>query len=179
MLAYYGLSGSYDAVKEWYDGYQFGNVDVYCPWDVINYVDDLKEDSSLAPQNYWANTSGNDVVRHFIEKVGDGLTKREIENLIAGETVRKEIHQELTYHRLYDSIENIWSVLFTTGYLTMREKPEGDTFRLAIPNREIRKIFTEQVMCLFKENTKKDGDALNSFCEALKKGRCRERAAAV
>ncbi len=173
LLRYYGLSDSYNAVKEWYDGYRFGNVDVYCPWDVINYVDDLRDEPSLAPKNYWANTSGNDVVRHFIEKVGDGLTKREIENLIAGEIVTKEIHQELTYNRLYDSIENIWSVLFTTGYLTQRGKPEGDMFRLTIPNREIRKIFTDQVMYLFKENTKKDGETLNAFCEALKNGDAR------
>ncbi|MDE6203538.1 MAG: PD-(D/E)XK nuclease domain-containing protein, partial [Lachnospiraceae bacterium] len=141
-----------------------------CPWDVVNYVDDLKADPTLVPQNYWSNTSSNDVVRHFIEKVGDGLTRREIENLIAGESVAKEIHQELTYNNLYDSVENMWSVLFATGYLTQRGKPDGDLFRLSIPNREIRKIFTDQIMGLFKENAKKDGNALESFCEALKTG---------
>lgn len=170
LLAYYGLLDSYDTVKDWYDGYRFGNVDVYCPWDVVNYVDDLRDDPSLAPKNYWSNTSSNDVVRHFIEKVDDGLTRREIENLIAGECVTKEIHQELTYNGLYDSIENIWSVLFMTGYLTRRGKPEGDLFRLVIPNREIRKIFTDQVMTLFKEQAKKDGAALEAFCAALQKG---------
>lgn len=142
MLACYGLTNYYDTVKEWYDGYRFGNVDVYCPWDVINYIDELREDQTLAPKNYWSNTSSNDVVRHFIEKVGQGLAKREIESLIAGESVEKEIHQELTYDQLYDSADNIWSLLFTTGYLTQRGKPEGDLFRLAIPNMEIRKIFT-------------------------------------
>lgn len=142
MLACYGLTNYYDTVKEWYDGYRFGNVDVYCPWDVINYIDELREDQTLAPKNYWSNTSSNDVVRHFIEKVGQGLAKREIESLIAGESVEKEIHQELTYDQLYDSADNIWSLLFTTGYLTQRGKPEGDLFRLAIPNMEIRRIFT-------------------------------------
>lgn len=126
MLAYYELTDSYGTVKEWYDGYRFGNVDVYCPWDVINYIDELKDDKTLAPKNYWSNTSSNDVVRHFIEKVGQGLTKREMEALIAGESVEKEIRQELTYDQLYDSVDNIWSVLFTTGYLTQRGKPEGE-----------------------------------------------------
>lgn len=170
ILSYYDLSGRYGTVKDWYDGYRFGNVDVYCPWDVINYVDELKDDFSLAPKNYWSNTSSNDVVRHFIERVGDGLTKREVEKLIAGEVVTKEIHQELTYNRLYDSIENMWSVLFTTGYLTQRGKPDGDMFQLVIPNREIRKIFTDEVMGAFKEKAKNDGNTLCSFCEALKSG---------
>lgn len=170
LLSYYGFTDRYDTVKDWYAGYRFGNMEVYCPWDVVNYVDDLRDDPAAAPRNYWSNTSSNEAVRHFIEKLDNGLTKREIENLIAGETVTKEIHQELTYNRLYDSVENIWSVLFTTGYLTQREKPDGDMFRLAIPNREIRKIFTDQIMELFKENAKKDGEALSSFCEALKNG---------
>ena len=170
MLAYYELTDSYGTVKEWYDGYRFGNVDVYCPWDVINYIDELRDDKTLAPKNYWSNTSSNDVVRHFIEKVGQGLTKREMEVLIAGETVEKEIHQELTYDQLYDSVDNIWSVLFTTGYLTQRGKPEGDLFQLVIPNMEIRKIFTGQIMEMFKETAKNDGEALRIFCEALKSG---------
>ncbi|MCM1135839.1 MAG: ATP-binding protein [Clostridium sp.] len=174
LLSCYQLTDFYGTVKDWYDGYRFGNVDVYCPWDVINYADDLKDDPAAVPKNYWSNTSSNDVVRHFIEKVDCGLTKREIENLIAGETVTKEIHQELTYNRLYDSVENLWSVLFTTGYLTQREKPDGDLFKLAIPNREIRKIFTDEVMGLFKEKTQKDGEALSSFCEALKSGDAKE-----
>lgn len=142
-------------VKDWYDGYRFGNVDVYCPWDVVNYVDGLKDDPGLAPKNYWSNTSSNEVVGHFIERMGQGLTKREIENLIEGETVTKEIRQEQTYHKLYDSIDNIWSVLFTTGYLTQRGNPDGDWFQLAIPNMEIRKIFTGQIMELFKKKCSK------------------------
>ena len=170
LLEYYDLSDYYDVVKEWYDGYHFGNVDVYCPWDVISYVDELKANPSLVPKNYWANTISNNVVRHFIERADGGATKRELERLIAGEIVTKEIHQELTYKELYDSIDNIWSVLFTTGYLTQRGKPNGDMFNLVIPNMEIRKIFTGQIMKLFKDNVKKDGEALNIFCEALKNG---------
>ncbi|MCM1124554.1 MAG: ATP-binding protein [Eubacterium sp.] len=170
MLAYYDLADSYDTVKDWYDGYRFGNADIYCPWDVINYVDDLRSDPTLSPKNYWLNTSSNDVVKHFIQQTGQGLSKREIENLIAGETVEKEIHQELTYDKLYDSVDNIWSVLFTTGYLTQRGKSEGDLFRLAIPNMEIRKIFTGQIMEMFKETARSDGEALKSFCTALQNG---------
>lgn len=173
MLEYYDLTEFYDAVKEWYDGYRFGNVDVYCPWDVINYVDELRADKTAFPQNYWSNTSSNDIVRHFIEKATAGTIKREIEALVAGETVTKEIHQELTYKALYDSIDNIWSVLFATGYLTQRRKAEGDIFQLAIPNMEIRRIFTRQIMVLFKENVQKDGAALEAFCTALKDGDAR------
>ena len=170
LLEYYELSDSYGAVKDWYDGYHFGNVDVYCPWDVICYVDELRANEGLAPKNYWSNTSGNDVVRHFLEQSDLGMTKREIERLIAGEAVVKEIHQELTYKELYDSIDNIWSVLFTTGYLTRRGRPEGDIFQLGIPNMEIRKIFTGQIMKLFKEDVQKDGESVNAFCDALKNG---------
>lgn len=173
MLEYYELTEFYDAVKEWYDGYRFGNVDVYCPWDVINYVDELRADKTAFPQNYWSNTSSNDIVRHFIEKATAGTIKREIEALVAGEIVTKEIHQELTYKDLYDSIDNIWSVLFATGYLTQRRKAEGDIFQLAIPNMEIRRIFTRQIMELFKENVQKDGAALEAFCTALKDGDAR------
>ena len=174
LLEYYGLPDSYDTMKNWYDGYRFGNVDVYCPWDVVNYVDDLKEDPAAEPQDYWSNTSGNDVVRHFIERVDKGLTKREIEKLIAGEAVEKEIRQELTYNSLYDSAENLWSTLFATGYLTQRGRQGGDIFRLAIPNMEIRKIFTGQIMELFKETAKNDGESLKAFGEALKGGQGRE-----
>lgn len=173
MLEYYELTEVYGAVKEWYDGYRFGNVDVYCPWDVINYIDELRADKTAFPQNYWSNTSSNDIVRHFIEKATSGTIKREIEALVAGETVTKEIHQELTYKDLYDSIDNIWSVLFATGYLTQRRKAEGDIFQLAIPNMEIRRIFTRQIMELFKENVQKDGAALEAFCTALKDGDAR------
>ena len=174
MLQYYDLEGVYDSMKTWYDGYRFGNVDVYCPWDVISYCDELLDDPALEPRDYWSNTSSNDVVKQFIEKVDQGLTKREIENLIAGEMVTKEIRQELTYNNLYDSIDNIWSVLFTTGYLTKRGKADGKKLQLAIPNMEIRNIFTETIMTMFKENARKDGDSLRGFCEALKAGNAEE-----
>lgn len=170
LLEYYDLSAVYGVVKEWYDGYRFGNVDVYCPWDVICYCDKLRADRTAAPDNFWSNTSSNDVVRHFIERADGNAARREIEKLVAGETVVKEVRQELTYRELYDSIENIWSVLFTTGYLTQRGEREGDRFCLAIPNMEIRKIFTGQIMKLFKENVQKDGAAVNALCEALKAG---------
>ena len=173
MLEYYGLTDAYDAVKEWYDGYRFGSVDVYCPWDVISYCDELRADKTAVPKDYWSNTSGNDVVRNFIEKAGTGTIKREIERLVAGEAVSKELHQELTYKELYDSIDNIWSVLFTTGYLTQRGKAMSDTFQLVIPNMEIRKIFTRKIIELFKENVCKDGETLNIFCKVLKNGDAR------
>lgn len=170
LLEYYRLSGAYHTMKEWYKGYQFGNIEVYCPWDVINYCDTLRADKDAMPQNYWANTSGNDAVKHFIEKSDNGTVKREIERLVAGEEIRKEIHQELIYHDMYQSVDNIWSVLFTTGYLTQRGKPDGDVFSLAIPNMEIRMIFTRQIMEYFKETVEHDGETLNAFCEALKSG---------
>lgn len=170
MLEYYGFENKYDELKNWYDGYRFGNVDVYCPWDVISYCDDLIDDPTLAPKDYWSNTSSNDVVGHFLEQVGNGLTRSEIEALVAGETVTKEIHEDLTYNRLYDSIENIWSVLFTTGYLTQKGKPEGNKYQLAIPNMEIRNIFTGQIMSMFRQEAGKDGETLRAFCEALQTG---------
>ena len=170
MLDYYGFSDRYDEVKEWYDGYQFGNVGVYCPWDVINYCDTLKADPDAQPRNYWLNTSSNEAVRRFIRESDHAATRREIENLVAGEAITKEIHQELTYKDMYDSIDNLWSVLFTTGYLTQRGKPDGDNFRLVIPNVEIRKIFTSQIMELFKESVPKNGEALRNICQALRNG---------
>ena len=170
MLDYYGFSDRYDEIKEWYDGYQFGNVGVYCPWDVINYCDTLKADPDAQPRNYWLNTSSNEAVRRFIRESDHAATRREIENLVAGEAITKEIHQELTYKDMYDSIDNLWSVLFTTGYLTQRGKPDGDNFRLVIPNVEIRKIFTSQIMELFKESVPKNGEALRNFCQALRNG---------
>ena len=170
MLDYYGFSDRYDEVKEWYDGYQFGNVGVYCPWDVINYCDTLKADPDAQPRNYWLNTSSNEAVRRFIRESDHAATRREIENLVAGEAITKEIHQELTYKDMYDSIDNFWSFLFKTGYLTQRGKPDGDNFRLVIPNVEIRKIFTSQIMELFKESVPKNGEALRNFCQALRNG---------
>ena len=171
LLEYYHLSDKYQQVKEWYYGYQFGNVEVYCPWDVMNYCVTLLADPNAEPQNYWINTSSNEAVRRFIrESDNSGTIRREIEGLVAGECIIKELHQELTYEDMYQTIDNIWSVLFTTGYLTQRGRSEGNIFRLAIPNREIRNIFTTQIMQLFRENVKKDGELLNRFCEALENG---------
>lgn len=170
MLEYYGLSEHYEEIREWYDGYQFGNVEVYCPWDVINYCDALRADQDAQPKNYWSNTSSNEAVRRFIQESDKAAVRREIERLVAGEVITKEIHQELTYKDMYASLDNLWSVLFTTGYLTQRGKPEGNRFQLAIPNMEIRNIFMAQIMDFFKENVPKNGDALKEFCEALKTG---------
>lgn len=171
MLEYYDLSEHYEEIREWYDGYQFGNVEVYCPWDVINYCDALRADPHAQPKNYWSNTSSNEAVRRFIEESDKAVTRGEVEKLVAGEVITKEIHQELTYKDMYDSVENLWSVLLTAGYLTQRGKPEGNSFPLAIPNVEIRKIFTTQIMEYFKENVPKNGEMLKEFCLALKDGK--------
>lgn len=170
MLEYYELSDHYEDIREWYDGYQFGKAEVYCPWDVINYVDTLRADPLAEPKNYWSNTSSNEAVKRFIRESDKVTLRREIERLVAGEVIEKEIHQELTYKEMYDSIDNLWSVLFTTGYLTQRGRAAGDTFQLVIPNMEIRKIFTDQIMDFFKENVPKNGVLLNTFCEALRNG---------
>lgn len=185
MLQYYGLmehfgpSEHYDTVKEWYDGYRFGNVDVYCPWDVINYCRDHFNDQNAIPRNYWINTSGNEVINRFIDCLDQQdadmkLTKTELELLVSGETVQKKISEELTYKELYDSIDNLWSTLFMTGYLTSRSKTdtfEGESYyELAIPNREVRRIITDRILTRFKSSVKKDGELLNRFCDALYKG---------
>lgn len=170
LLTYYECEDHYQLTKEWYDGYQFGNVDVYCPWDVLNYCDALQADKEAEPQNYWMNTSSNEIVRKFIQKAEGKTTKREIERLIAGEEIQKEICQELTYQDMYADIDHIWSVLFTTGYLTQHGRPEGNEIRLAIPNLEIRNIFTTQITEYFRESVKKDGETLRMFCDALEQG---------
>lgn len=175
MLEYYQLSFSYDTIKEWYDGYQFGSSEVYCPWDVICYCSKLRTEPDALPQNYWSNTSSNDAVRRFIQEADQkGTTKREIEKLVAGEVIAKEIRQELTYKDMYDSIDNIWSVLFTTGYLTQRGTPDESGFQLAIPNMEIRNIFTTQIMEFFQTSIQKNGETVDAFCEALKCGDAKE-----
>ena len=168
LLAYYGVMDHYEEVKRWYDGYQFGNVEVYCPWDVLNHCDRIRSEPRVQPENYWINTSSNDVVKRLIEESANVTTKREIERLVAGEAITKEIHQELTYAEVYQSIDNIWSLLFTTGYLTQRGKAEGRQMKLAIPNLAIRDIFVTQIMEFFKENVREDGDMLNRFCDALR-----------
>ena len=170
LLEDFHLSDHYDAIKEWYDGYRFGDTEVYCPWDVLCYCRKLLSDPELRPQNYWINTSSNDIVRRFIQRSENQTTKREIERLVAGEEIVKELHPELTYQDMYTTIENLWSVLFTTGYLTQRGKPDGNLYRLAIPNMEIRNIFTIQIMEYFKECIKKDGETLNRLCTALENG---------
>ena len=170
LLEYYDAADHYDEVKRWYDGYQFGNVEVYCPWDVLNHCDRIRCESNVQPENYWINTSSNDAVKRFIQESANATTKREIERLVAGETIIKEIHQELTYPEIYQTIDNIWSLLFTTGYLTQRGRAEGRRMKLAIPNLEIRDIYVTQIMEFFKENVRKDGDTLNRFCNALQKG---------
>lgn len=170
ILCYYHLEEKYEQIKSWYDGYHFGNVDVYCPWDVISYCDELTDDRDAEPKDYWSNTSSNDVVKHFIERMDKNETTEEMEELMSGATVSKEIHEELTYQGLYDSVENIWSVLFMTGYLTYRGKPKGKIYHLTIPNMEIRNIFKEQIMRLFLRGVEKDGEQLNAFCDSLQKG---------
>ncbi|MCI8862736.1 MAG: AAA family ATPase [Lachnospiraceae bacterium] len=169
LLKFYSLENKYDAIKEWYDGYRFGNKDVYCPWDVINYVSLLRADPEASPKAFWINTSGNDVIRTFL-RMAKGGVKREIEELINGGTVAKRLNEELTYRDLYSSIDNLWSVLFTTGYLTRRGEMTDETCELAIPNFEIRKIFMEQVMEWFQEEARRDAASLDAFCDAFPKG---------
>ena len=174
MLAYYGISDSYDSVKAWYDGYRFGETEVYCPWDVICYCSKRIDNPRLFPQNYWSNTSSNEIIRRFIRQTGNGLTKSEVEALVAGETLTKEIHEDLTYNNLYDTIDHLWSLLLATGYLTQRGTFDGRSYQLAIPNMEIRSLFEEQILALFKENVKKDGERLSAFCRALETGNAPE-----
>lgn len=169
LLHYYGQDVHYETVKEWYDGYRFGSADVYCPWDVINYCSDHRADDNLTPKNYWANTSGNNVISHFIDSINEPqkLTKIELERLVNGGMVQKEINEELTYKELYSSIDNLWSTLFMTGYLTQRGEPDGNRYHLVIPNMEIRNIITTHILKMFKESIKNDGESVNIFCCAL------------
>ena len=170
LLAYYGLADRYEEVREWYDGYRFGRVNVYCPWDVINYCDQARGNSQVFPENYWINSSGNQAVRRFIEYASDSSVRSEMESLVNGEVVEKTIRQELTYQEMYVSVDNIWSVLFTTGYLTQKERVSGSCFRLAIPNREVRDIYIEQLLELFRRDVKRDGESVLRFCDALLAG---------
>ena len=166
MLEYYGFTSHYDATKEWYNGYLFGNTGIYCPWDVINYCGDLRDASVTEPQNYWINTSSNDIVRRFVSKANT-TTRDEIEVLIDGGSVKKRIRQELTYRDLDSNIDNLWSILFTTGYLTQRGFDSNDLTELVIPNREIRWIFVQQIREWFQEESVKDRKKLESFCRAF------------
>lgn len=166
LLAYYGMEIHFEETKEWYDGYHFGNVDVYCPWDVINYVDQLKYDQSVTPRDYWSNSSGNSIVRRLIDKA-DAQAKNEIEQLIAGACIEKDISQELTYDEIDSKIDNIWSVLFTTGYLTQQGQTADGRYRLMIPNKEISNLFIRKVREWFQDISKNDGKTLETFCNAF------------
>ncbi len=166
MLEYYGLEGQYDAVKEWYDGYLFGNLGIYCPWDVINYCGDLRDGSVSEPQNYWVNTSSNDIIRKFISRA-TASTKSEIEQLMNGGSIKKKIRQELTYRDLDSQADNLWSVLFTTGYLTQYANDDNGMTSLIIPNKEIQWIFEEQIQEWFETESTKDTQKLENFCRAF------------
>ena len=169
LLKDFGQEEALETMRDWYDGYQFGGTSVYCPWDVMKYTQALLRDKEAEPENYWANTSGNGMVRRFIGKA-DRQTRSELERLIAGESIVKPINQELTYSELDTSIDNLWSVLFTTGYLTQRGKRRGGQWELAIPNREIRELFVKQIQEWFKEETRADAGKLDQFCQAFPKG---------
>ncbi len=166
ILEDYNLSDHYSDVKEWYDGYHFGNTDIYCPWDVIRYCKSLCADPTALPEDFWSNSSGNAIVRRLIDRA-DVQTKNEIERLIAGESVEREISQELTYDELDKSIENLWSVLFTTGYLTHQGRTEDDKYRLVIPNKEIRNLFIKKIREWFSDISRRDGKTLEEFCNAF------------
>ena len=171
MLDFYGLSAYRPVIQNWYDGYRFGDVNVYCPWDVINYCDELLADPTASPKNYWANTSGNDLILRMLKKA-DQTTKDELEELLNGEKITKSIKQELTYREIDDSAENVWSVLYSTGYLTGKhmERTEADIFRLWIPNHEICKLFSDLVQDWFREVTRSDSARINRFCAAFPDG---------
>lgn len=166
MLEYYGFMEKYDVIREWYDGYRFGELNIFCPWDVVSYCHALKINSSAAPQNYWVNTSSNSIVRKFLHRA-DGTTRDEIELLISGGSVLKKIRHELTYRDIDSKIDNLWSILFTTGYLTQCGKDDGSMTGLVIPNKEVRWIFEEQIQDWFEEETKRDAQMLKNFCRAF------------
>ena len=169
-----GFSDHAEVIRKWYDGYRFGGKDVYCPWDVINYCYDLRGDHEAEPKAYWMGTSSNDMVRTLISQADNGTTQLEIEDLIAGKTVRKALNDHLTHNEILDSIENIWSLLYMTGYLTVSEKPRQNMYTLRIPNLEIRQIFTKQVMEWFQRQTKANAKRLSKLYEAFETGRVTE-----
>lgn len=166
LLADYQLEEHFAEMKEWYNGYRFGDADVYCPWDVINHVDRLCSEPGAEPQAYWINTSGNDLVKRFVCKA-DKTTQNEIERLVAGEAIEKAVRLELTYDEIDNSIDNLWSVLFTTGYLTQTGKVERGVYKLAIPNREVREVFVLQIQEWFKETVVGDEKPMQAFCQAF------------
>lgn len=169
LLSDYQMEDRFAEVKEWYDGYHFGNADVYCPWDVVNFVDRAKDDRDAKPEAYWINTSGNELVKRFIDKANK-TTKSEIERLINGEAIEKELRLELTYEEIDQSIENLWSVLFTTGYLTQTGRPKDGAYRLIIPNREVREVFRLQINEWFKKSIFSNTERLTAFWKAFEEG---------
>ena len=169
LLSDYQMKDRFAEVKEWYDGYHFGNADVYCPWDVVNFVDRAKDDREAKPEAYWINTSGNELVKRFIDKANK-TTKSEIERLINGEAIEKELRLELTYEEIDQSIENLWSVLFTTGYLTQTGRPKDGAYRLIIPNREVREVFRLQINEWFKKSIFSNTERLMAFWKAFEEG---------
>lgn len=169
LLYDYHLENRFAEVKDWYDGYRFGNADVYCPWDVVNFVDRAKDDPDAKPEAYWINTSGNDLVKRFIDKANK-TTKSEIERLIHGEAIEKELRLDLTYEEIDQSIENLWSVLFTTGYLTQLGRTEDGAYRLVIPNREVHEVFRLQINEWFKRSIFRNTDRLTAFWTAFERG---------
>ena len=171
LLSDCDMDSHFDEVKEWYDGYHFGRADVYCPWDVINHADHLRDDGDAKPQTYWINSSGNSLVRRLINRA-DSSTKDEIERLIAGEAIEKVIRQDLTYDEIENSIDNIWSVLFTTGYLTKIGEvklPDSESYAymLVIPNKEVREVFVLQIQEWFKAVVANDNDAMKLLSKAI------------
>ena len=169
ILDDYDLQDHFSETKAWYDGYRFGKVDVYCPWDVINHVDRLVGEPGAKPQAYWINTSGNDLVRRFVDKA-DKTTQNEIELLISGEAIEKTVRLELTYNEIDDSIDNLWSVLYTTGYLTQTGETEDGRYKLVIPNREVREVFILQIQEWFKKTFVRDDKPMQEFCQAFQSG---------
>lgn len=169
MLTFYGIESRMEKTKAWYDGYRFGDADIYCPWDVVNYVYDAKDDPEAEPQAYWINSSGNGLVKRFIGKA-DKTTRDEIEKLMNGEAIEKKIRLELTYEEIDRTIDNVWSVLFTTGYLTMAGKPEGGVYKLRIPNEEVKEVYKTQISDWFKETIQEDKMGLLPFWKAFSEG---------
>ena len=170
MLSDYGLEAHHQEAREWYDGYRFGGQDVYCPWDVINYVYALRVDPQAEPKAYWLNTSGNEMVRELISKSADGTTQMEIERLIEGETITKTLNEQLTHNEIRSSIGNIWSLLYMTGYLTTAQKPSGSRYELRIPNREVRQIYMQQVLSWFEDKASAETDKLTNLYAAFETG---------
>lgn len=173
LLKDYNLEDYFSEAKEWYDGYHFGNADIYCPWDVINYVEHLRYDPEAEPEAFWINSSGNDLVKRFVAKA-DQTTKDEIEQLIAGDVIEKKIRQDLTYDEIDQSIDNLWSVLFTTGYLTQTGRAERGIYKLMIPNKEVREVFIDQIQQWFDQTVVNDEDRMSSFYQSFAQGKAKD-----